>query len=408
MATIIQINVCNNIYSTGKIAGAIGDLIVKRGWKSYIAYQRAYKESLSEPIKIGCWIDTIVNAIEQRLFDNTGFGIGSYFSTKQLVRRLKEINPDIIHLHVIHGYYLQYNVLFKYLATLDIPIVWTLHSCWEVTGHCTHFDYEGCERWKTECYSCPLKREYPQSYLLDRSKKNYHRKKELFNSLKNLYVVTVSKWLNDVVSESFFKAKPRRVIYNGIDLQTFRPSKDFEILKIKKGLEGKFVAIGVASSWLPKKGLCDYFKLEKMIPNDFSLVLIGLSDKQIKCLPSGIIGIRKTKNIEELRDWYVLSDVVLNLSYEETFGLTTVEGMACGTPSIVYDRTASPELVSEDTGYVVKAGDVANVLDCMLKIKEKGKISFVKHCRNRAELYFDKDKNFQEYMRLYDRLLNLN
>lgn len=408
MPTLLQINVCNNVYSTGKIVGAIGDLVVQKGWDSYIAYQADYKKSLSTPIRIGCFADWCLNGLEQRVFDDTGFGLGSYFPTKSLVKKIKIIQPDIIHLHVIVGYYLQFRVLFEYLSKLDIPIVWTLHSCWEITGHCTHFDYEGCYKWKTGCYHCPLKKEYPQSYLFDRSRKNYIQKKSLFSSLMNVHFVAVSKWLESVVSESFLKTKPIHVIYNGVDLKAFYPSVHRESLKSMHGFNGRFVAIGVASTWLPKKGYNDYFQLAKRLPSDYIIVMIGLSETQIRTLPNNIVGIKRTTNIEELREYYDLADVVLNLSYEESFGLTTVEGMACGTPSIVYNRTASPELVSEGTGFIVEAGDINGVIECMKFIKDKGKNSYVRPCRERAELLFDKDKNFMQYLSLYDNLINNN
>lgn len=406
MPILFQINCCNNVYSTGKIAAAIGDIAVKNGWKSYIAYPYDYKESLSEPIVIGNWADWCLNGLEQRFFDNTGFGIGSFFPTKSLIRKIEEIRPDVIHLHVLLGYYLNFKVLFEYLAKLNIPIVWTLHSCWELTGHCTHFDYEGCYRWKTECHDCPLKKEYPQSYFFDRSRKNYRQKKELFTALKNLHLVAVSKWLRDVVSESFLKDKPIDIIYNGVDLKSFYPSDETESLKEKYQLKGKFVALGVSSGWLPKKGLYDYYKLASSLPSDIVIVMIGMTDKQIKTLPNNIIGIRRTTDIAELRDYYSLADVVLNLSYEETFGLTTVEGLACGTPSIVYDRTASPELINDETGFVVHAGNIEGVVNCIKVVKEKGKNYYSRACRMRAEKYFDKDKNFFKYMSLYKNLLD--
>ena len=406
MSKILQINVCNNVYSSGKIVGAIGDLIVQRGWESYIAYQRDYKVSLSKSIKIGSWVDWCIHGLEQRIFDNTGLGLGSYFPTKRLIKKIEEIKPDLIHLHVLVGYYINLKVLFGYLSKLDIPIVWTLHSCWEITGHCTHFDYERCDRWKTGCYSCPLKKEYPQSFIFDRSKKNYLQKSELFNSLKDVHLVAVSEWLGHVVRESFLKEKPLEVIYNGVDISTFTPSSNIQDIKSRYNLNNKFVAIGVASSWMPKKGIKDYFEIAERMPSDWAVIMVGLTDKQIKLLPSHIIGIRKTTNANELRDLYAMADVVLNLSYEESFGLTTVEGFACGTPSIVYDRTASPELVSEETGFVVKAGDITEVLRCMRIIQKKGKISYSKSCRERAETLFDKNKNFLSYMELYDRLLN--
>lgn len=405
MHKILQINVCNNVYSTGKIVSAIGDLVIEKGWDSYIAYARGYKESLSVPIKVGNWLDWCLNGIEQRIFDNTGFGVSSYLSTKKLVKQIENINPDIIHIHVIVGYYLHYKVLFDFLSNTNVPIIWTLHSCWEITGHCTHFSYEGCSKWKTECFNCPLKKEYPSSFIFDRSRKNYKLKKNLFNSLNKLHIVAVSKWLGDVVSDSFLKNKPLHIIYNGIDLNSFYPSDNIAELKNKYNLNGKFVAIGVASTWLPKKGIYDYYTLSKMMSEEIVIIMIGLSDKQIKNLPNNIIGVKKTESIDELREYYTLADVVLNLSYEETFGLTTVEGFACGTPSIVYNCTASPELVTPETGFVVEPGDLESVVKNMRTIQINGKGTYSLACRRRAEEKFNKDTNFKQYIDLYNEML---
>lgn len=407
MPKLFQINVCNNCYSSGKIVSAIGELAIANGWNSYIAYSRDYSPNLNTSIKIGNKLDVCLNALEQRLFDNTGFGIGSYFSTKQLVKELKKIQPDIIHLHVIVGYYLNFRVLFNYLSTLDIPIVWTLHSCWEITGHCTHFDYEGCERWITGCYKCPLKREYPQSFFIDNSRHNYTNKKNYFTKAKKMHLVAVSKWLSGVVSKSFLGDKPIEVIYNGVDTNLFKPSQDTSYLRKTYNLEEQFVAVALASTWLPKKGIPDYYKLADILPHNYSLVMIGFPKDEIEKLPHNIIGVPRTTDINELRDFYSMADVVLNLSYEESFGLTTVEGFACGTPAIVYDKTASPELVTEDTGFVVKAGDIIGVLESMKLIQQKGKESYTKACRERAMTVFDKDKNFKMYIELYNKLLRI-
>lgn len=405
MATLLQINVCNNVYSTGKIVAEIGEKAIDNGWTSYIAYGRSIKPSRNIPIKIGTRFGIFLHACEQRILDNTGLGWGSSLATKRLVKEIKRIKPDIIHLHVLLGYYLNFRVLFEYLETLDIPVVWTLHSCWELTGHCTHYDYIGCEKWKAECNNCPLRKEYPQSMFIDRSSTNHRQKKQLFDSIKNLHLVAVSEWLGEQVSMSYLKNKPLSIIYNGIDLNKFYPSNNASLLKRQYGLEDYFVALGVASTWTSKKGVADYYDLSKLMPEGYKIIMIGLTKRQIAELPSNIIGIEKLTDINEMRDAYSMADVVLNLSYEESFGLTTIEGFACGTPSIVYDRTASPELISEDTGYVVEAGDIKGVLLRMKQIKGKGKARYSEACIERVKTFFDKDKNYMSYLELYDNLL---
>lgn len=406
MPILLQINVCNNVYSTGKIASEIGDEAINEGWESYIAYGRSCAPNRSKAIKIGTSIDIKIHALEQRILDNTGLGFGSSTATRQLVEKIKQIHPDIIHLHVLVGYYINLKVLFKYLATSGIPVVWTLHSCWEFTGHCTHFDYQGCNKWIEGCHHCPIKREYPESYLIDRARENYIEKKQFFTTVPNLHFVAVSEWLSNNVKRSFLQGFPCTVIKNGIDVNIYKPSQNFEYLRDKHNLHNCSIALGVASAWTKKKGFEDYIRLSSILPENVKIVMVGLSKDQIKSLPSVIIGIERTTNRQELVDWYSLASVVLNLSYEESFGLTTVEGYACGTPSIVYNKTASPELIKEGTGFVVEAGDIKSVRDRICQIFDCGKVQFACRCRKVAEEEYDKDKNYKKYIELYNNILS--
>lgn len=407
MATLLQINVCNNVYSTGKIVSGIGETAIRSGWESYIAYGRSFSPSKNKPIKIGSKFDINCHAIENRIFDNAGLGLGSRRATQKLVEEIKRINPDIIHLHVLVGYYINLKVLFDYLRESQISVVWTLHSCWEFTGHCTHFDYQGCSKWLTGCNHCPITKEYPESYIFDRSSINYIEKKNLFTSLPKLQLVAVSEWLNENVKKSFLKDIPCIVINNGVDVGIFKPADATDYLREKYNLSGCFVVLGVASTWTKKKGLEDYLRLSQILPSNIKLVLIGLTKDQINKLPSTIIGVEKTQNLQELIDWYSFATIVLNLSYEESFGLTTIEGYACGTPSIVYDRTASPELIFDGTGYIAKAGDIKHVCQLIKKIIDKGKNSFSRNCREIAEKKFDQSKNYQLYIELYKKILGI-
>lgn len=219
---LLQISIEVNSGSVGRIAEHIGLQAIGNGWESYITYARNYQPSKSNTIKVGNKFDIYLHGIRTRLFDDHCYG--STIPTKKLIKQIKEINPDIILLHHIHGYFLNMKVLFDYLSKLDIPIVWTFHDCWSFTGHCAHFEEIGCEKWMIECNACPLKKYYPASYVFDRSKENYKEKKKLFNSLKNLTIVPVSKWLGDLVKESFLSSNNIKVIYNGIDINTFKPN----------------------------------------------------------------------------------------------------------------------------------------------------------------------------------------
>lgn len=406
--TLLQINVCNNALSTGKIASDIGELAIENGWESYIAYSAAsaFKPSRNHAVPLGNKLASYAHALEARLLDDSGLGLSSVGATKELISKIEEIKPSIIHLHIIHGYYLNLKFLFRYLSKQSIPVVWTIHSCWEFTGHCGFFTTVECDKWETGCYSCPQTSAYPTSWFRDRSRKNYQEKKALFTSVSNMTLVPVSKWLCGLLKESFLNKYPILPIYNGIDTDLYAPSENAAEIRKKLNVGDKLMAIGVASTWEERKNLKDYIRLSEIAGDDIQIVLIGLNEAQIKSLPSRVIGLPRTTSLQELVDYYSAADVVLNLSLEETFGLTTVEGFACGTPSIVYNKTASPELVSEDTGYVVEARDLEGVLNYMREIQKNTKASYSQACRERAVRYFNKRNNYKEYIALYNRLVS--
>lgn len=400
MKKLLQINVVANSGSTGRIAENIGKLAISQRWESYIAYGRGNPESTSELLRIGTNCDMYMHGLQSRLLDN--HGLASVGATKKFVEEIKRINPDVIHLHNIHGYYLNYKILFEYLSTIDTPVVWTLHDCWAFTGHCSHFDAIGCEKWQTGCFSCPLKGEYPVSKFVDASARNYALKKRLFASVPNLTIVPVSRWLAGLVGRSFLGEYPIRVINNGIDTEVFQQRES--ALRQKHNIEGKFVLVGVAGVWDAMKGFDDFIKLSRLLPDDCVIIMIGLTKKQIDILPPNIIGIERTESQAQLAEYYSMADVIMNLSYQETFGMTTVEGFGCGTPGIVYDRTASPELISQDTGIIVKAGYMNGLLSAIETIKSNGKKHYSAACRQRAVECYNKDDKFNEYINLYNSL----
>lgn len=409
MLKLFQICVEGNTGSTGRLAESIGSLVIKHGWESYIAHGRFPRPSKSNILKIGNRLDVYLHGIETRLLDR--HCLGSRGATARLVDQIKKIQPDVIHLHHLHGYYINIKILFHFLATANIPVVWTFHDCWSITGHCTHFNFVGCERWKTECYDCPQKREYPASIFADRSTENYYLKKRLFNSVHNMTVVSVSKWLNEVVAHSFMSIHQREVIYNGIDLTIFTPIVNHEAVKDEYGIGDKFFILGVASPWTDRKGLNDFIKLSYIIPEDSVILLVGLNRAQIKGLPPNIIGVGRTESQYKLRDLYAAADLFINFSVEETFGLTTAEALACGTPALVYNVTACPEIVDSTTGFVISRADIAQALNVIKTIRINSRSFYASACRARAERLFNNRERLVDYMNLYQSILtnqNLN
>ena len=398
MYKIIQINSCANSGSTGKIAEQINLIAASCGWKTYIAYGRSVNPSRSQLIHIGGLFSQAIALFEARFLDNEG--LASYFATKRLIKKIKNISPDIIHLHNLHGYYLNYRLLFKYLNTSKVPVVWTLHDCWSFTGHCAHFVTVNCEKWKVLCVDCPLKKSYPKSIWRDNSKRNYLLKKKLFCGNPNLHVVSVSKWLANILKDSYLCGTDIRMISNGIDLSVFKEEK---LSREKKS----FTLIGVAGKWTKEKGLYDYYKLREKLPNHYyRIVLIGLTQQQIRSLPDGIEGICHTDSVTELVTLYSGADVVLSLSRGETLASTPLEGMACGTPAIVYDNTAQPELVTAETGLVVEQGNIEMLVGAIKEIQKNGRSSYSEACKQRIELFYNKEKQFRKYIELYEEILN--
>ncbi len=401
---LLQINVTANWGSTGKIAEDIGLKAMDNGWKSYIAYGRNAKASKSELIRIGSDLDLKVHGLESRIFDN--HGLASQFATRNFVKQIEKISPTIIHLHNIHGYYLNYKILFEYLSQKNIPIVWTMHDCWPFTGHCGYFDYAQCEKWKKGCSSpCPCKGDYPQSLIFDACKKNWDTKKRYFTKNLNITLVPVSYWLGNMVKSSFLSDYPVHVIHNGIDINTFYPGDTGKVRK-KYGLDDALYVVGVASVWDRRKGFEDCIKLKKYLPEDIKIVLVGLGqDKLKKATQNGIIGIPRTENVKELVALYSGAISFINPSYEDNFPTTNIESLACGTPVVTYRTGGSPEAIDDQTGIVVEKGDVKELSQAILDLSSLDRKLLGFACRTRAIDLFDKEKCFKEYIDLYNTLL---
>lgn len=389
MPKLVQINVSANVGSHGVIAEEIGQLVQGEGWGSTIAYGRRFRPSQSRLIRIGTDRDVHLHGVKSRLFDN--HGLASKGATFRLIQHLEELQPDIVHLHNIHGYYLNYKVLFEWLRLWGGPVVWTLHDCWSFTGHCAHFMGVGCQKWLTECHDCELRHAYPASLFIDRSRQNFRDKREAFTSLGDkLHIVSCSDCVADYARQSFFKDTDIQVIHNGIDLHQFQPT----------GAEKRNMILGVASVWPKSKGLGEFIKLRELLPSDTEILLVGLSPKQIKSLPEGIKGITRTANRQELADLYSQAAVFVNPTFEDNFPTVNLEALACGTPVVTYRTGGSPEAVTPQTGVVVEQGDVQALADAILQARSLSTAD----CRAHAEAHFNKDDRYREYLDLYRSL----
>lgn len=407
MPTVLQINVAINTGSTGRIVQQINRIASEHGWSSYTAHGARYTLSNTEKsILIGNRISEYIHGgLYSLLLDK--HGLGSVYATKSFIKTIENtIRPDIIHLHNIHGYYINYHILFEYLRHKNIPVIWTLHDCWSFTGHCAYFDFYGCNKWKNECRNCPLLKNYPKSLFKDNSQENYNLKRKLFTSLgNNLILVPVSNWLKYILQSSFFKDSQIHMIHNGIDLKSFNIHSNSDI-KEKYNIGNGKIILGVASPWNSRKGLPDFIKLRQLLSKNYTIVLVGLSSSQIKMLPPGIIGIQRTQNLQDLASLYSCADVFVNTTYEDNYPTVNLEAIACGTPVITYDTGGSPESITSKIGRVIEKGNIEALLCKIYEICNEDRDNIRNLCRLYAEEHFDREKCFQEYISVYNTVLN--
>lgn len=394
---VLQINTTVNSGSTGRIAEDIGKILIQKGHESIIAYGRGNMPSISRKIKIGNDFDVKCHVLKTRLFDLHGFG--SIKSTRLFIKIIKQINPDVVHLHNIHGYYINIELLFNYLKEANKPVIWTFHDCWPFTGHCSYFDGVNCFKWKTECETCPNINGYPRSWV-DNSRANFYRKKTIFSDMEKLTLITPSHWLSNHIKNSFLKNYPVKVIHNGVDLDIFKPNSSMDIFRYYRLQSDNFV-LGVANIWSERKGLNDFIKLREILPNNILIVLVGLKKLQIKNLPKGIFGIARTDNIHQLASLYSSAKVFVNPTYVDNFPTTNIEALASGTPVVTYNTGGSPEAVDNNTGFVVEKGNIKMFSTAIKKIIFNEKHNYSQLCRERAQRLFNKETQFSQYIKVY-------
>ena len=367
---VLMINSVCSIRSTGRICTDIANKLEQEGHECKIAYGREnvlseyekYAHRITSPLEVK------IDGVKSRLFDNAG--LNSKRATKKFIKWVEKYDPDLIHLHNLHGYYINIEVLFEYIKRKNKPVIWTMHDCWAFTGHCSHFARINCDKWLSGCHHCPKKKGYPSSVFLDNSKRNYHKKKAVFAGVENMTIVTPSKWLASLVEQSFFKGTKIQVINNGINTDIFKPTQGN--FREKYGLQNKKILLGVASAWSESKGLYDFVKLSEKLDDNYKIVLVGLTESQCAELPPQILAITRTTNINELAEIYSTADLFINPTYGDTYPTVNLEAQACGTPVVTYKTGGSVESVPSEN--VVDTGDIEGLMSIVanenLSIKE--------------------------------------
>lgn len=397
---VMQINTIYPHGSTGKIAKGIHDVCQTEGVTCITAcrYHEDKNQIPEDSIAVSSWWDC---HIHNRLVKYTLLqGCFSYVRTAVFLRKVSAFNPSIIHLHNLHGSYINLPLLFRYIKTRNLPVVWTLHDCWPFTGQCPYFSIAKCDKWKTGCYHCSQSGGYLKN-IVDNTRLMYKLKKKWFTGIERMMLVTPSEWLAGLVRQSFMKEYKSRIINNGLDLTIFKPMKsDF---RQKYGIGDRLVILGVAFGWGYRKGLDVFCRLAEMLDERYQIVLVGTDEEVDKQLPANIISIHRTNNQQELAQIYSAADVFANPTREEMFGMVNIEALACGTPVITFETGGSPEAIDETCGVVVPCDDVDAMEREIRRVCEE-KLFSKETCLVRAKC-FDKNNKFREYVDLYEEMI---
>lgn len=382
--------------STGSIMLNIADMVRQQGGEAV-----TFSAPKDEPApKCHRYFGTKTENLVHRCFSVfTGIsGTGSVRGTKALLAELEVFQPDVLHLHNLHGWFINLPMLFDFIRRHNIKTVWTLHDCWGFTAQCSHFSMEKCEKWKSGCYRCPRYRLYPYTYV-DRTRKMWKLKKKWFSGVKDLTIVTPSQWLAGLVKQSFLGEYPVQVIHNGIDLSVFQPTES-DFRQTYHIPEDVCILLGVASSWTYRKGLDVFAELaNRLDPKAYQIVLVGTDDRFTRELPENILCFHRTESPQELAKIYTAADLFINPTREEVLGLVNIEALACGTPVLTFDTGGSPECIDEICGSAVPCNDVDALEYKIVQIRQGNPFS-AESCVKRAQ-NFDKKLKFAQYVDLY-------
>lgn len=400
---VVQINATYAIGSTGKIMRDLDHVISENGHQSYMVC--AYAPKL-ECDNVFCTNEANYqtalksNILISRLTGKMGYR--HKLETQKMIEWIGDKKPDIIHLHNIHGDWINLELLFAFLKKMKKPIVWTLHDCWGFTGRCSHFELCGCDKWKTGCVRCENRRVYPITYFLDWSKPMWSDKKKWYSEIENMHIVTPSDWLGNYVKQSILGNNSVQTIHNGIDTSIYYRKKSRPSV-----LGEKKIVLGVANSWSKYKGLDDFIQLDKQIDHSrYQVMLVGVTKSQKSALPNTIIGIQRTSNESELVEIYNKASVFVNLTYQDNFPTTNMEAAACGTPAITYDTGGSPESILNPQ-WIIPQGDISLILAQIEEICNADNYEAnSKDVARYAVENFSKNLSYQKYIALYEEILS--
>ena len=284
-------------------------------------------------------------------------GFHSIIPTMRLLKFLDTVKPDVVHLHNLHGWHLNVELLFRWLLTHDCEVRWTLHDCWAMTGHCAYFTFVKCAQWKTHCaYSekCPQLNTYPETRSAKSCSWNFENKRRVFTELPTdrMTLITPSNWLAELVGESFLSKYPVEVLHNTIDKTVFSPTpSDF---RRRYGIGGRFMILGVASPWSERKGLPDFVRLARELDSKrFAIVLVGLDEHQIGKLSTLLAASPKSVAADKNTEVYALANEFAHPKFGKTYRPAAADAQSCENKSTVAEGGVCAKIVEPSSSVTV-------------------------------------------------------
>jgi len=350
--------------STGKLIYDLYNQINKNGDEAYIAYGRGKLIKEKNIFRISTKIEVYIHALLTRITGLTG--TFSFFSTRKAIRLIKKIQPDVVHLNDMHGYFINIITLIKFLKQSNIRTIWTFHCEFMYTGKCGH-SYE-CEKWKTECGKCPHLKDYPKSLFFDFTKKMFNDKKKVFENFNNLIITAPSQWLVNRINQSFFKKYPIKVVHNGIDTKIFHYESNNLIHNKYDIPDNMKIVITVAPRLMnEEKGGKYFLEVAKRLRNEkIKFIMIGI-ENEFFVESENIIQVQMTKDLRLLSNFYSSADLFILCSKKETFSLTCAESLCCGTPIVGFKCGAPETIFTNSYNLFIDYGNVDNLVSAIVE-----------------------------------------
>lgn len=398
---VLFINTVYGVGSTGKIVRDLEMELTKQGHTVRVCYGRKSSAKSKNAVQVSSKIETYIDALLTRL---TGLhGCFSPISTQKIIKEIDRFNPDIVHLHNIHGYYVNIYRLITYLKKREIRVVWTLHDELMFTGKCSYA--YGCDKWRVECGQCPQIQEYPKSLFFDFSKLQFRWKKKCLKNIKDFCFVTPSKWLKERVESSILNSASCAVINNGIDITETFVVREADRLRNALNIGDKKVVLTVTDDvFSDRKGIKEFCDLADM-NSEQPLVFIVVGGVREDLQRDNILYIPKTASQKELGEYYSLADVFVIPSKCDNFPTVCIESLACGTPVIGFDAGGISETAPDETiGKFVKTDDMQALNSCLHHFLSNPANERKEFSRKYAEEHYDKKTMVDRYIELYSKL----